>query len=157
LLAKYFIERYAAKEGRRIRKIESRTATLLEGHHWPGNIRELQNVIERAMILCDSDTLFVEKAWLQPEAELRVGLRPSDRLETVTVTSKSTTLKEVDRALILQTLEASGWMIGGPEGAAVRLGLKRTTLIYKMKRLGIFRPAQSRGVRIPAAEFLFTE
>ena len=109
------------------------------------------------MILCDSDTLFVEKAWLQPEAELRVGLRPSDRLETVTVTSKSTTLKEVDRALILQTLEASGWMIGGPEGAAVRLGLKRTTLIYKMKRLGIFRPAQSRGVRIPAAEFLFTE
>jgi transcriptional regulator with GAF, ATPase, and Fis domain len=157
LLAKYFIERYAAKEGRRIRKIESRAATLLEGHHWPGNIRELQNVIQRAMILCDSDTLFVEEAWLQPEAELRAGLRPSDHLETITVTSKSTTLKEVDRALILQTLDASGWMIGGPEGAAVRLGLARTTLIYKMKRLGIFRPTQSRGVRIPAAELLFTE
>ena len=157
LLAKYFIERYAAKEGRRIRKIESRAATLLEGYHWPGNIRELQNVIQRAMILCDSDTLFVEEAWLQPEAELRAGLRPSDHLETVTVTSKSTTLKEVDRALILQTLDASGWMIGGPEGAAVRLGLARTTLIYKMKRLGIFRPTQSRGVRIPAAELLFTE
>jgi transcriptional regulator with GAF, ATPase, and Fis domain len=156
LLAKYFIERYAAKEGKRIRKIESRTATLLEGHHWPGNIRELQNVIERAMILCDSDTLFVEKAWLQPEAELRVGLRPSDRLETVTAKSKSTTLKEVDRALILQTLEASGWMIGGPEGAAVRLGLARTTLIYKMKRLGIFRPTQCRGGRIPVAEFFLT-
>jgi transcriptional regulator with GAF, ATPase, and Fis domain len=157
LLAKYFIERYAAKEGRRIRKIESRAATLLEGYHWPGNIRELQNVIQRAMILCDSDTLFVEEAWLQPEAELRAGLRPSDRLETVTVTSKSTTLKEVDRALILQTLDASGWMIGGPEGAAVRLGLARTTLIYKMKRLGIFRPNQNRGVRLSAAELLFTE
>jgi transcriptional regulator with GAF, ATPase, and Fis domain len=108
------------------------------------------------MILCDSDTLFVEEAWLQPEAELRAGL-PSDRLETVTVTSKSKTLKEVDRALILQTLDASGWMIGGPEGAAVRLGLARTTLIYKMKRLGIFRPTQRRGVRIPVAELLFTE
>jgi transcriptional regulator with GAF, ATPase, and Fis domain len=152
LLAKYFIERFAAKEGRKIRKIESRAATLLEGYHWPGNIRELQNVIQRAMILCDSDTLFVEEAWLQPEAELRVGrLRPSNRLETVTVTSKSTTLKEVERALILRTLDATGWMIGGPQGAAVRLGLARTTLIYKMKRLGIFRPTQSRGVRIPEA------
>ncbi len=141
LLAKYFIERFAAKEGRKIRKIGSRAATLLEGYHWPGNIRELQNVIQRAMILCDSDTLFVEEAWL----------RPSDRLETVTVTSKSATLKEVDRALILQTLDASGWLIGGPEGAAVRLGLARTTLLYRMKRLGIFRPAR-RGIRIPEAE-----
>jgi len=149
LLAKYFIERYAAKEGKKIRRVEKRTAELLEGYHWPGNIRELQNVIERAMILCDSDTLFVEEAWLQPEAELRAGPRPSNRLETVTVTSKSTTLKEVDRALILQTLDASGWMIGGPEGAAVRLGLARTTLIYKMKRLGIFRPTRSRGLTIP--------
>jgi transcriptional regulator with GAF, ATPase, and Fis domain len=147
LLAKYFIDRYAAKEGRRIRKIESRAATLLEGYHWPGNIRELQNVIQRAMILCDSDTLFVEEAWLQPEAELRAGLRPSDRMETVT--SKPTTLKETDRALILQTLDESDWMIGGPEGAAVRLGLARTTLIYKMKRLGIFRPTRSRGLTIP--------
>jgi transcriptional regulator with GAF, ATPase, and Fis domain len=156
LLTKYFVERYGAREGRRIRKIESRSATLLEGYHWPGNIRELQNVIQRAMILSDSDTLFVEEAWLQPEGELRSGPSP-DRLETLTVTSKSTTLKDVDRALILQTLDASGWMIGGPEGAAVRLGLARTTLIYKMKRLGIFRPAHSRGGRIPAGELLFQE
>src|SRR6202166_1843576 len=157
LLAKYFIERYAAKQGKRIRRVEKRTAELLEGYHWPSNIRELQNVIQRAMILCDSDTLFVEEAWLQPEAELRAGLRPSNRLEKITVMSKSTTLKEVDRALILQTLDASGWMIGGPEGAAVRLGLARTTLIYRMKRLGIFRPTQSRGVRIPEAELLCRE
>jgi transcriptional regulator with GAF, ATPase, and Fis domain len=156
-LVRYFIELYAARQGKRIRRVEKRTAELLEGYHWPGNIRELQNVIERAMILCDSDTLFVKEAWLQPEVELQVGLRPSDHLETVTVMSKSTTLKEVDRALILQTLDASGWMIGGPEGAAVRLGLARTTLIYKMKRLGIFRPTQRRGVGIPEAEFLLTE
>jgi transcriptional regulator with GAF, ATPase, and Fis domain len=156
LLAKYFIERYAAKDGRRIRKIDSRAATLLEGYHWPGNIRELQNVIQRAMILCDSDTLFVEEEWLRPETEPRAGL-PSDRLETGTVTSKSTTLREVDRALILRTLDASDWIIGGPEGAAVRLGLARTTLLYKMKKLGIFRPSQSRRVRIPAAELLLIE
>jgi transcriptional regulator with GAF, ATPase, and Fis domain len=73
------------------------------------------------------------------------------------VMSKSAALKEVDRALILQTLETSRWMIGGPEGAAARLGLKRTTLLYKMKKLGIFRPTQGRGVRIPGAELDSTE
>jgi transcriptional regulator with GAF, ATPase, and Fis domain len=73
-LAMYFIQRYAAKEGKQIRRVEARTATLLKCYHWPGNIRELQNVVQRAMILCDSDTFFVEEAWLQPEpilSELR--------------------------------------------------------------------------------------
>jgi formate hydrogenlyase transcriptional activator len=65
------------------------------------------------------------------------------------VVSNSTTLKEVGRALILQALEAAGWMIGGPEGAAVKLGLKRTTLIYKMKKLGIVRPILGRRTRTP--------
>jgi transcriptional regulator with GAF, ATPase, and Fis domain len=65
------------------------------------------------------------------------------------VISRSTTLKEVDRALILQALEEAGWMIGGPEGAAVRLGLKRTTLIYKMKKFGIVRPIQAGRSRAP--------
>src|SRR5579863_8534069 len=78
LLAKYFIERYGAKLGKRIRRVDKRTAELLEGYHWPGNIRELQDVIERALILCDSDTFFVEEAWLkQPEAEPWAGLQPS--------------------------------------------------------------------------------
>ena len=69
LLAKYFIERYAAKGAKRIRQVEKRTAKLIEAYDWPGNIRELQNVIERAMILCDSDTFSVEEAWLRPEPE----------------------------------------------------------------------------------------
>src|SRR6202020_927157 len=77
LLAKYFIDRYAAKAAKRIRRVEKRTAKLLEEYDWPGNIREVQNVIERAMILCDSDTFLVEKAWLQPEPDARVGLQPS--------------------------------------------------------------------------------
>src|SRR6201998_988653 len=66
LLAKYFIERYASKQGKRIRRVEKRTAELLEGYDWPGNTGEPQNVIERALILCDSDTFFAEEAWLQP-------------------------------------------------------------------------------------------
>src|SRR5580700_5791442 len=80
LLAKYFIGRCAAKLGKRIRSVEKRTAKLLEGYHWPGNIRELQNVIERATILCDSETFSVEAAWLRSEPEPRrspqMRLRP---------------------------------------------------------------------------------
>ena len=123
LLAKYFIERYAAKEGKRIRRVEKRTAELLEGYHWPGNIRELQNVIERAMILCDSDTFFVEEAWLQPEAEPWVGLQPS--------------LINQERELIEAALAESRGRISGPDGAARRLGVPRTTLEYKIKSLRI--------------------
>jgi formate hydrogenlyase transcriptional activator len=100
-------------------------------------VRELQNLIQRAVILsCD-------------------GVLPnpleSSHLVRVTVTSKSAALTEVDRALILQALEAACWMIGGPEGAAAQLGLKRTTLFYKMKKLGISRPTPSRGVKVSVA------
>ena len=125
LLAKYFIERYAAKEGKKIRRVEKRTAELLEGYHWPGNIRELQNVIERAMIFRDSDTFFVEQAWLQPEAAppLPVGLQPS--------------LINQERELIEAALADTGGRISGPDGAAKRLGVPRTTLEYKIKSLRI--------------------
>ena len=108
----------------------------LTSYAWPGNVRELQNLIERAVILsCDG---------------VLPNPLPSNHQETVTVVSNSTTLKEVGRALILQALAAAGWMIGGPEGAAVKLGLKRTTLIYKMKKLGIVRPVQGRRIKSPA-------
>jgi formate hydrogenlyase transcriptional activator len=123
LLAKYFIDRYTAREGKRIRRVEKRTAKLLESYHWPGNIRELQNVIERAMILCDSDTFFVEKAWLQPESEPRVGLQPS--------------LINQERELIEVALAETRGRISGPDGAARRLGVPRTTLEYKIKTLRI--------------------
>jgi formate hydrogenlyase transcriptional activator len=124
LLAKYFIERYAAKEGKRIRRVEKRTTELLEGYHWPGNIRELQNVIERAMILCDSDTFFVEQAWLRTEAaEPPVALQPS--------------LMNQERELIEAALAETRGRISGPDGAAIRLGVPRTTLEYKIKSLSI--------------------
>jgi transcriptional regulator with GAF, ATPase, and Fis domain len=123
LLAKYFIERYAAKHGKKIRTVEKRTAELLQGYHWPGNIRELQNVIERAVILCDSDTFFVEQAWLQPEAELPVGLQPP--------------LINQERELIEAALAETGGRISGSDGAARRLGIPRTTLEYKIRSLRI--------------------
>jgi formate hydrogenlyase transcriptional activator len=123
LLAKYFIERYAAKEGKRIRRVEKRTAELLKSYHWPGNIRELQNVIVRAMILCDSDTFFVEEAWLQPEPEPRVGLQPF--------------LIDREREVIEVALAETRGRISGPDGAATRLGVPRTTLESKIKSLRI--------------------
>jgi len=125
LLAKYFIGRYAAKLAKRIRRVEERTAQLLEGYHWPGNIRELQNVIERAMILCDSDTFFVEEAWLQLplEEEASMGLQPS--------------LLSQERELIEAALAETRGRIAGPDGAARRLGVPRTTLEYKIKNLRI--------------------
>jgi formate hydrogenlyase transcriptional activator len=123
LLAKYFIERYATKQGKRIRRVEKRTAELLEGYRWPGNIRELQNVVERAMILCDSDTFFVEKAWLQPEAQPWAGLQPS--------------LIQQEQKLIEAALAETGGRISGPDGAARRLGVPRTTLEYRIKSLRI--------------------
>ena len=123
LLAKYFIERYAAKAGKRIRRVEKRTAELLEGYHWPGNIRELQNVIERAMILCDSDTFFVEQAWLRPEAEPWIGLQPS--------------LINQERELIEAALAETRGRVSGPDGAATKLGVPRTTLESKIKSFRI--------------------
>jgi formate hydrogenlyase transcriptional activator len=123
LLAKYFIERYAAKSGKKIRRVEKQTAELIEGYHWPGNIRELQNVIERAMILCDSDTFFVEEAWLQRETEPRVGLQPS--------------LFNKEREIIEAALAETGGRVSGPDGAASRLQVPRTTLEYKIKSLRI--------------------
>ena len=135
LLAKYFIGRYAAKLGKRIRRVEQRTVEHLEGYHWPGNIRELQNVIERAMILCDSDTFCVEEAWLQPEAVPRIGLQPS--------------LMNQERELIEAALAETRGRVSGPDGAARRLGVPRTTLEYKIKSLRI----NKYRYRIEAREF----
>jgi formate hydrogenlyase transcriptional activator len=123
LLAKYFIERNAAKMGKTIRWVDKQTAKLLEGYDWPGNIRELQNVVERAMILCDADTFSVEKAWLHPGSEPGLGLRPS-------LTSR-------ERELIETALAESHGKVAGPNGAARRLGIARTTLESRIKSLRI--------------------
>ena len=130
-LVTYFVDFYGRQIGKRVEQIPEETMLAFRSYHWPGNVRELQNLIQRAVILSYDGVL--------------PNPIPSNHLETVTVTSRSAALKEVDRALILQALEASCWMIGGAEGAAARLGLKRTTLFYKMKKLGISRPLRAAG------------
>ena len=134
-LVSYFVDVYGRKIGKCVEQIPEETMLALCSYDWPGNVRELQNLIQRAVILSCNGIL--------------PNPLPSNHLETVTVTSRSAALKEVDRALILQTLEAAGWMIGGPDGAAARLGLKRTTLFYKMKKLGISRPISGNRVEVP--------
>ena len=97
---------------------------------WPGNIRELQNLIERAVILSPGPVLQV------PLDDLRSGALPSQE------SGKRQTLEESDRALILATLKETKWVLAGPRGAAVRLGMNRSTLAFRMKKLGIVRPWQ---------------
>jgi formate hydrogenlyase transcriptional activator len=123
LLAKYFIDRYGARAGKRIRSVDKRTANLLETYHWPGNIRELQSVVERAMILCDSDTFFVDEAWLQRDAETSIDIQPA--------------LITRERQLIEAALAKSHGRISGSQGAASSLGVPRTTLESKIKSLRI--------------------
>jgi transcriptional regulator with GAF, ATPase, and Fis domain len=134
-LVTHFVDFYSHQIGKSIEHIGEETMGAMLSYAWPGNVRELQNLIERAVILSSDGVL--------PNPLL------SNHQETVTVVSNSTTLKEVGRALILQALEEAGWMIGGPEGAAVKLGLKRTTLFYKMKKLGIGRPIRGERTRTP--------
>jgi transcriptional regulator with GAF, ATPase, and Fis domain len=134
-LVTHFVRFYGRQIGKDIEEIGDETMAALRSYPWPGNVRELQNLMERAVILSSDGVL--------------PNPLPSNRRETITVFSDSNTLKDVGRALILQALDEAGWMVGGPGGAAARLGLKRTTLLYKMKKLGIERPGAERRTKTP--------
>jgi transcriptional regulator with GAF, ATPase, and Fis domain len=123
LLGKYFIERYAASAGKRIRSVDKRTAQLLEEYHWPGNIRELQNVIQRAVILCSAQTLVVEEEWLSSTSESL--FKPQPRRTSG------------ERERIEAVLAECRGRISGPNGAARKLGIPRTTLESWIKKLRI--------------------
>jgi len=125
-LVTHFVEIFGRKMGKSIENIPEETLSALSSYSWPGNVRELQNLIERAVILANDGVL--------------PNTLPASGTEVITVSPAQPTLKDSERALILRTLEAAGWLIGGPTGAAAKLGLKRTTLISKMKKLGISRP-----------------
>ncbi|MGB7730418.1 MAG: sigma 54-interacting transcriptional regulator [Candidatus Acidiferrum sp.] len=128
LLVQHFVDVFSRRMGKKIEHIPEETLHALTSYSWPGNIRELQNVIERAVILSDDGIL--------------PNPLPPARTEHIISFPVRTTLKDSERTLILQALEMSGWVIGGPSGAAARLGLKRTTLIGRMKRSGICRHSQ---------------
>jgi formate hydrogenlyase transcriptional activator len=126
-LVTHFVEILGRRMGREIEHIPAETMAALRSYSWPGNIRELQNLVERAVILSNDGVLPNPLPTTETERRAEVSLA-------------ATTLRDSERTLILQTLETVGWIIGGPKGAAARLGLKRTTLIHKMQKLGIFRP-----------------
>jgi transcriptional regulator with GAF, ATPase, and Fis domain len=125
-LVLHFVEIFARRVGKRIDHVPKETLEAFTSYSWPGNVRELQNLIERAVIQSD-------------DGVLRNPLPLSDT-SPVTVPPAPRTYWDSQRALILQALRATRWVVGGPHGAAVRLGLKRTTLVAIMKRLGISRP-----------------
>jgi PAS domain S-box-containing protein len=152
LLIDFFVRKYAPRVGRRIENIDPQTVQRLVAYPWPGNIRELENLIERALILTDSGVLHVEQDILGSAGILRgpkdSGMTPqSSELAMpvfpaqpdVVAPGPQATLVAVERKHILQTLHATGWVIEGERGAAARLGIKAGTLRYRMKKLGINR------------------
>jgi transcriptional regulator with GAF, ATPase, and Fis domain len=128
-LVAHFIEIFCRRMGKQIDNISPETMFAFCSYPWPGNIRELQNLIERAVILSDFGVLPNPLPTVTSMDDAIISPLPT-----------GTTLRDSERALILNTLEAVGWVIGGTKGAAAKLGLKRTTLICKMQKLGISRP-----------------
>jgi len=129
LLVEYLVERYAKKEGKRIRRVSNETLALLKQYAWPGNVRELQNVIERAVILCEGETLAIDASWLR-------AARPKVPGRGVTLTSDLTAR---EKEIIESALRESFGRVAGANGAAARLGIPRQTLESKLKKLGINR------------------
>jgi formate hydrogenlyase transcriptional activator len=154
-LVLHFVEVFARRMGKHIEKIPEQTLAEFGSYSWPGNVRELQNLIERAVIRSCTGTLpnplpaFSGSAVLSIASQEASAISSRDLLpvsNSKAETSTQETLEESERLHILRTLEATGWVNGGVDGAASRLGLKRTTLIAKMKKLGIVRPhCQSDG------------
>jgi formate hydrogenlyase transcriptional activator len=127
LLVRHFVHTYAQRLRKRIDTIPADALEALTRYHWPGNVRELQNVIERAVILTPDTVLRL------PPAEWQHNRSSPD------IPTSSRTLAEVEREHILQALQETNGMIGGPQGAAARLGLRHTTLLYRMEKFGIPR------------------
>jgi PAS domain S-box-containing protein len=128
LLVEYFIDRYARKAGKTIRHVNKKTLQLLQSYPWPGNIRELQNVIERSVILCESDAFSIDESWLHlplPATESKRHIELPRRLEAQ------------EKDIIEEALKASRGRVFGPTGAAAKLGIPRSTLESKIKSLKI--------------------
>jgi transcriptional regulator with GAF, ATPase, and Fis domain len=125
VLVECFVDRYARKAGKTIRRVSQRTLDLLQAYPWPGNVRELQNIVERSVIVSDTDEFIVDERWLstRPCVESRLGL--------------SSTLASHEKAVVEDALRAAGGRVFGPSGAAARLGIPRSTLESKIRALRI--------------------
>jgi transcriptional regulator with GAF, ATPase, and Fis domain len=136
-LVTHFVKLFSRRMGKQVDSIPPETMSAFQCYSWPGNIRELQNLVERAVILSRDGVL---PNPLQKRRTSPIILSSNARSSPL-----SMTWEDSDRALIVETLEQVGWIVGGPHGAAAKLRLKRTTLLAKMRRLGIFRPILQEG------------
>src|SRR5262245_889709 len=137
-LISHFVKEFSSRIGRPMLRIPGDTMAAFISYSWPGNVRELQNLIERAVIRSNDGVL--------PNPLPPLDQTPRLSTQPAKPNSKSDTFTDCMRSLILRTLEDTGWMIGGSDGAAARLGLPRTTLITKMKKLGISRSRRAKNI-----------
>jgi transcriptional regulator with GAF, ATPase, and Fis domain len=141
-LVTHFVKMFSRRMGKQVDSVPPETMSAFQWHSWPGNIRELQNLVERAVIVSRDgvlpNPLHKKQTELTPPTQHRFPVFPS-----------SMTLEDSDRTLIVNTLEHAGWIVGGPRGAAAKLGLKRTTLLAKMRRMAISRPIPQEGTSVP--------
>jgi formate hydrogenlyase transcriptional activator len=133
LLVHFFASKFAQQMKKRIERIPAKAMAALTAYSWPGNIRELQNLIERTIILSRGPVLEVSLAELKSPAE------------ATTTSPGAETLEAIERKHIVRVLDETNWVLSGATGAAARLGLPRTTLINKMRKLGIARPSSDRN------------
>jgi DNA-binding NtrC family response regulator len=127
MLVEYFVKRYADKARKQIRKIDKNTLKLCQSYGWPGNIRELQNIVERSVILCSGDTFRVEPAWLSSQGA-------AQRTGSGTLTQ---TLHSYEKEMIEAVLAETKGKVAGANGAAAKLGIPRSTLDTRIKQLNI--------------------
>ncbi len=127
MLVEYFVKRYAEKARKKISKIDKNTRQLCQSYHWPGNIRELQNIIERSVILCTGDTFWIDEAWLSSQ----------DAPRPQSWGPLTQNVKTYEKDLIEAALAQSRGKVAGPYGAAAKLGIPRSTLDLKIKQLNI--------------------
>jgi formate hydrogenlyase transcriptional activator len=135
VLVRHFVQQFGRRNGRNIETISSEMMEALVHYHWPGNIRELQNVIERAVIISRGTVLKVPVSDLKRRGDTTSPSTPEHR--AVAVDSLKDRLGETERNQILVALKQSDWVVAGPNGAAARLGMKRSTLQFRMRKLGI--------------------
>ncbi len=142
ILVRHYVDKYARRMNRRIETIPSHAMEVFANYSWPGNVRELQNFIERAVILSPGSVLRPPLTELKqsslPSANSKLrAAKEAERDRVPSANSKLSTAEEAERDRVLQAIRASNWVIGGPNGAAARLGMKRTTLAYRIRRLNI--------------------
>ena len=132
MLVEYFVKRYADKAKKKFSKIDNKTFKLCQSYHWPGNIRELQNIIERSVIISTGDTFRIDPAWLSSQN----GPRPESSAPL------KQNLQNYEKELIEAALAESNGKVAGPSGAAAKLGIPRSTLDLKIKQLKIKKPTR---------------